>query len=663
MALTDKLTAIADAIRARTGSTEQMTLDQMPLEIAGIEGGGGMDDAEVVFEQQNAVVTEFLCESDMTYTNENYDSLSAISKYTAEGVVNDDPEGYELNIAEAGKLYFTDESDTRYSWEEDVIVGKYTVCDLIPEHTYRWYLVNASGKTVQAGKLRATGRVRMIGDASINTSGYGSNIRDFGGWNGDGGRVRYGILYRGAVPYEISEATKAKMKDNLRIRSQIDLYSVQAHRLYGDILYHPFPLTDTSTVANVELGGELCAAAAGALALAMDNASKGVGTYIHCWAGSDRTGFLSWLLHILLGVSEADSDKDYELTGFSGRGGRQRNNAYWYNFVNYMDSFGKATLMENVLYWCARVGISAKLINAYRKAMIKGTPSNISFNNTVTGTFTNITGSNSSLEVENGASYTNVLTLADGALLMSLKVTMNGEDITNSAWDESTGTVSIDEVLGDICIIASASLDAVSIVYDLTDISSTNNISSVIRGESYNTVLIAADGYDIGNVSVTMGGVDITDTAYHPDICTVLIENITASVVIRASRKGYVNLIASIGYTDGQRLSTSTGVLKSESGYVTTGFIDMSSGDVIRTRGVDFRASTHPNCAFVWYKADERFNSSNYLTEIDHSQYSVAFDELGNLAFTSKAINLKLRLCGYGFGADLILTKNEEITD
>lgn len=41
MALTDKLTAIADAIRGKTGGTEKLTLAEMPLAIAGIEAGGG----------------------------------------------------------------------------------------------------------------------------------------------------------------------------------------------------------------------------------------------------------------------------------------------------------------------------------------------------------------------------------------------------------------------------------------------------------------------------------------------------------------------------------------------------------------------------------------------------------------------------------------------
>ncbi len=58
MALTDKLTAIADAIRGKTGKTDGLTLDQMATEIAGIEagGGGGMESGELVL---TSAVTTF----------------------------------------------------------------------------------------------------------------------------------------------------------------------------------------------------------------------------------------------------------------------------------------------------------------------------------------------------------------------------------------------------------------------------------------------------------------------------------------------------------------------------------------------------------------------------------------------------------------------------
>mgnify|MGYP003289745933 CR=1 FL=1 len=60
MALTDKLIAIADAIRGKTGKTDEMTLDQMVTEISGIEGGGGSGDFSYVndnYEMWSGVIT------------------------------------------------------------------------------------------------------------------------------------------------------------------------------------------------------------------------------------------------------------------------------------------------------------------------------------------------------------------------------------------------------------------------------------------------------------------------------------------------------------------------------------------------------------------------------------------------------------------------------
>ena len=47
MALTDKLTAIGDAIRTKTGGTDLLTLDQMPAEISNIQGGGTVEELTI----------------------------------------------------------------------------------------------------------------------------------------------------------------------------------------------------------------------------------------------------------------------------------------------------------------------------------------------------------------------------------------------------------------------------------------------------------------------------------------------------------------------------------------------------------------------------------------------------------------------------------------
>lgn len=51
MALIDKLTAIADAMRGKTGKTDGMTLDQMVTEIAGIQTGGGGDILSMIWDK------------------------------------------------------------------------------------------------------------------------------------------------------------------------------------------------------------------------------------------------------------------------------------------------------------------------------------------------------------------------------------------------------------------------------------------------------------------------------------------------------------------------------------------------------------------------------------------------------------------------------------
>lgn len=49
MSVSEKMTAIADAIRGKTGGTEPLTLDQMATEIAGIQvGGGGVSEQEII---------------------------------------------------------------------------------------------------------------------------------------------------------------------------------------------------------------------------------------------------------------------------------------------------------------------------------------------------------------------------------------------------------------------------------------------------------------------------------------------------------------------------------------------------------------------------------------------------------------------------------------
>ena len=74
-----------------------------------------------------------------------------------------------------------------------------------------------------------------------------------------------------------------------------------------------------------------------------------------------------------------------------------------------------------------------------------------------------------------------------------------------------------------------------TITNNLTNIKNASKISSVNRNESYNTTLRPTINYVIDNLTVTMGGVDITNTVYSN--ATINIPNVTGNVVISGSGK------------------------------------------------------------------------------------------------------------------------------
>ena len=74
-----------------------------------------------------------------------------------------------------------------------------------------------------------------------------------------------------------------------------------------------------------------------------------------------------------------------------------------------------------------------------------------------------------------------------------------------------------------------------SISYVLTDVSSSNNLTNIIEGTSYTTTLSVAQDYTLGSVTVTMGGTNITSTAYSNGVVTI--SNVTGNIVITANAK------------------------------------------------------------------------------------------------------------------------------
>lgn len=79
MALIDKLNAIGDAIRAKTGKYDLLTLDQMPLEIEGITGGGGDDVAKSIVDKSIASYSDSTVTTVGGYSFVDCDKMTSVS--------------------------------------------------------------------------------------------------------------------------------------------------------------------------------------------------------------------------------------------------------------------------------------------------------------------------------------------------------------------------------------------------------------------------------------------------------------------------------------------------------------------------------------------------------------------------------------------------------
>lgn len=137
--------------------------------------------------------------------------------------------------------------------------------------------------------------------------------------------------------------------------------------------------------------------------------------------------------------------------------------------------------------------------------------------------------------VASGSAFNATLTAKAGHTLASVVVSMGGVDVTATAYTPSTGVVSIANVTGNIVITASAEINTYTVTQTLTNVTSTYAGVSAQYGDAISATLTADAGYAIDTVTVEMGGVDITSSAYDSTDDTVTIDSVTGNVVITAT--------------------------------------------------------------------------------------------------------------------------------
>lgn len=517
--------------------------------------------------------------------------------------------------------------------------------------------------TNMAGTVKPLDRLRWI-----NTP-HAPNVRDLGGWACDGGKVKYGMMFRGG---DIDATDRNVLVSQCGVRAELNLrgkneadYTPPTSSILGtDILYYIPDIYQWYSIANKTVWR-------GMLRFAFDCVLHNQPVYFHCAAGADRTGTFACVIEAILGVSQSDIDKDYELTCFyTGTGtaaaARRRNESEWTGLINEINALTVgSTFRDKVVNWVASLGFTAAEINAFRAAMIDGTPETVTPSidtYTVTNTLTNATSDNAATSETEYQPYTAKIVPANGYVISSVQVKMGGVDVTSSVWRGRETVLNR------------------RVTESLTNCTSDNSKVAVIDGQSYAATLTADAGYTLEGaaVSITMGGANMA--AYYKD-GVIAIPRVTGDLLITVSavKQGpvYTNILDDVGYEDGKRVSLSTGELRDAANRVVVGTISggipCTAGDVIRVKGLTYPTESDSTVACGTYIGGAWGGTSGgrgallYGSGLETNYFKGTID--GDLLTVTIADNswgatvTGIRLSGIGTtGAGIVVTKNEEIT-
>lgn len=567
---------IADAIREKTGGAETYKIAQMGDAVRGIKGA-----ETAAWHQCPEAVRNYL--ANVTYDPGDY-STSQIAKYAPATAVtaNYRPIGKTLG----GKTYYNQVPGVETPFA-------------------------ATGK---AGTLKPLDFLRYI---QTNTW----NVRDLGGWACDGGTVKYGLLFRGGEPSSADYNVLVKelgIKYDLNLRGSSEAPWTKSP-LGDDVFFVKAEAYNWYSLTNVEAWRIN-------LRCVFDAVTHNEPVYFHCAAGADRTGTLACVLEGLLGMSQSDIDKDYELTTFysgsdTDANARRRNEAEWSGLISALNGKSGSTFRDKCVTFAAELGFTADEINAFRAAMIDGTPETVTpdiATFAVTNTLSGAATDNTAAEAAQYQPYTAQIAAGDGKTISDVRVTMGGADITANVWrGEETNLYR-------------------RVTLTLSGCSCDNTLQRVIDGQSYGASLTPDAGYTLDGaaVKITMGGNDVSK--YYSggkitiprvtgdiQITVSAVESAvtTPNILVDSFKAGGVSHTA-VGYSNGKRLSTGSGAEKDNAGSCVTGFIPCRAGSVIRIRPLAAPSSAGVGAtAVVFYNSEKAMSVASYITTAIASQH------------------------------------------
>ena len=339
----------------------------------------------------NPQVRDFV--EDVDYTNQEY-TITQVGTYSAPSVyyrkdcgfpmvvkwkLNRDIKNQILYIS-TNKLIPIADSVTVKSYDIPCGISDFAVYNLIPNATYYYKVCGTDFDNnlivIKEGCFTTNGQVHMLKIDGLK------NVRDLGGWLTPNGKIKYGLLFRGCelddtgVGVELTHEGKKELFDRIRIKTDIDLRTDVGNTkspIGALVDYNCYPIQPYDTGLKDTITKGLIKSIFEKIE---EKLSKSNAIYFHCQGGRDRTGTLAFLILGVLGVSESDIAKDYELTEFAyasykaDNPNTSRKFAQYVSMVSYIKTFNGVTFNDKIISYLLSIGISQATINNIKSYMV-----------------------------------------------------------------------------------------------------------------------------------------------------------------------------------------------------------------------------------------------------------------------------------------------------
>ena len=339
----------------------------------------------------NPQVRDFV--KDVDYTNQEY-TITQVGTYSAPSVyyrkdcgfpmvvkwkLNRDIKNQILYISTNHSIPIADTVAVK-SYDIPCGISDFVVYNLIPNATYYYKVCGTDFDNnlivIKEGAFTTIGQVHMLKIDGLK------NVRDLGGWLTPNGKIKYGLLFRGCElddtggSVELTHEGKKELFDRIRIKTDIDLRTDVGNTkspIGALVDYNCYPIQPYDTGLKDTITKGLIKSIFEKIE---EKLSKSNAIYFHCQGGRDRTGTLAFLILGVLGVSESDIAKDYELTEFAyasykaDNPNTSRKFTQYASMVSYIKTFNGVTFNDKIISYLLSIGISQATINNIKSYMV-----------------------------------------------------------------------------------------------------------------------------------------------------------------------------------------------------------------------------------------------------------------------------------------------------